>query len=166
MGQPYIGEIRMFGGNWAPVGWQFCDGQTYPISENESLFQLIGTRYGGDGESTFAVPNLSCRVPMHMTSVQTMGEIAGVESVTLTTNQLPVHNHPLMASEGTADSVNASGNLPAEATKRFYMSPGTTTTMSASAIGPTGGSQPHDNMQPYAVVTFIISFFGTFPRPS
>jgi len=166
VGQPYVGEIRMFGGNWAPVGWQFCDGQLYPISENETLFQLIGTRYGGDGEETFAVPNLSCRVPMHMTSVQTLGEMAGVESVTLTTNQLPVHNHSLLASEGTADSVAVSGNLPAEATKRFYMSPGTTATMSASAIAPTGGSQPHDNMQPYAVVTFIISFFGRFPTPT
>ena len=156
----------MFGGNWAPVGWEFCDGQTYPISENEVLFQLLGTRYGGDGQETFAVPNLSCRVPMHMTSTTTMGEMAGVESVTLTTNQMPVHNHAFMASEGAADSVDVSGNVPAEASKRFYTSPGTTTTMSASAIGPAGGSQPHENMQPFTVVTFIISFFGIFPQAS
>lgn len=162
----YVGEIRMFAGNFAPNGWQFCDGQTYPIAENETLFQLLGTRYGGDGQSTFAVPNLSARVPMHMATVQTMGEVGGVESVTLTSNQMPIHNHALVASEGAADSVTVSGNLPAEASKRFYMSPGTPVTMSASAIAPTGGSQPHENMQPFCVVNFIIAFFGVFPPPS
>ncbi|HVF75254.1 MAG TPA: tail fiber protein [Acidimicrobiales bacterium] len=156
----------MFAGNWAPVGWEFCDGALYPISENETLFTLIGTRYGGDGETTFAVPNLSGRVPMHMASVPTMGEMAGVESVTLTTNQMPVHNHALLASEGVADTVTVSGNVPAEAAKRFYVSPGTTTAMSPSAILPTGGSQPHENMQPFTVVTFIISFYGLYPQPT
>jgi microcystin-dependent protein len=166
MSDPYIGEIRMFAGSFAPAGWQFCDGQLYPISENDALFTLIGTTYGGDGESTFAVPNLSCRVPMHRQSSQTMGEMAGVESVTLTVNQIASHNHALVASEGAADSTRAGGNLPAEASKRFYSASGTPSALSPSAVGPVGGSQPHDNMQPSCAVNFIISFFGRFPAPT
>ena len=163
MAQPYVGEIRMFAGNFAPNGWQFCDGQLYPISENDALFALIGTTYGGDGQSTFAVPNLTCRVPMHMPSPQTIGEMAGVESVTLTGNQIANHNHALLGSEGAGDSTRAGANLPAEASKRFYSASGVPVAMSPSAIAPAGGSQPHDNMQPSCAVNFIISFFGLFP---
>jgi microcystin-dependent protein len=163
MGNPYVGEIRMFAGNFAPNGWQFCDGQLYPISENEALFTLIGTTYGGDGQSTFAVPNVSCRVPMHRQSSQTIGEMAGSETVTLTVNQIASHNHALLASEGAADSTRAGGNLPAEASKRFYSASGGPVAMSPSAIGPVGGSQPHSNMQPTCAVSFIISFLGLFP---
>lgn len=164
MSDPYVGEIRMFGGNFAPAGWEFCNGELYPIAENEALFTLIGTTYGGDGETTFAVPDLRSRVPMHITSAPTLGEMAGVESVTLTTNQMPVHTHSLMGSDAAADSVTPAGNVPAEASKRFYLSPGSPAAMSAQAIGVAGGSQPHDNMQPYTVITFIISVFGIFPQ--
>lgn len=163
MSNPYIGEIRMFGGNFAPNGWAFCDGQLLPISENDALFTLLGTTYGGDGQETFALPNLQSRVPMHANG-SNLGEMAGVEQVTLTTQQTPVHNHVLTASEAGAAALAVEGNLPAEASKRFYLSPGTPVAMSASAIAPAGGSQPHDNMQPFLAISFIISLFGIFPQ--
>ena len=166
MGQPYIGEIRIFGGNFAPAGWAFCDGQLMPISENDALFTLIGTTYGGDGQETFALPNLQSRVPVHMDQGNgyPLGQMAGVESVTLTTQQIPVHTHPWLASEAAASALVPAGNMPAEATKRFYLNATPSTPMAANAVLPSGGSQPHDNMQPYLVLNFIISLFGIFPQ--
>jgi microcystin-dependent protein len=165
---PYTGEIRMFAGSFAPAGWAFCDGQLMPISENDALFILIGTTYGGDGEETFALPNLQSRVPIHMgTSLGTtfqLGEAAGVESVTLTTNQIPSHTHPFLASTNTGVSSNAQGNtLSSSPSILMYIEGQAPDTNLAAAIGPVGGSQPHDNFQPFTVISFIISLYGQFP---
>src|SRR5919202_6439989 len=111
MAQPYVGEIRMFAGNFAPAGWMFCEGQLLPISENETLFQLIGTTYGGDGESTFALPDLRGRIPVHQGSGFILAETGGVEQVTLTVNQMPAHGHSLLASAANATTANAGGNV-------------------------------------------------------
>jgi microcystin-dependent protein len=167
--QPYVGEIRMFAGNFAPVGWMFCDGAMLPISENETLFNLIGTTFGGDGESTFALPNLQSRIPLHAGSGFILGESGGVESVTLTTNQIPVHNHAPLGSASTASSTDAAGNVGARVTAAAVFPYGTDNPaqpLSPQAVAPTGGSQPHDNMQPYLCLNFIISLFGEFPRQS
>src|SRR5215468_1260472 len=111
MAQPYVGEIRIFAGNFAPAGWMFCNGALLPISENPTLFNLIGTTYGGDGQETFAVPNMQGRVPIHQGSGYTIGQVGGVESVTLTTNQIPSHTHPLLANSGVASVDLPSGAL-------------------------------------------------------
>lgn len=164
MAQPYVGEIRMFGGNFAPSGWAFCAGQLLPISENETLFNLIGTTYGGDGQSTFALPDLQGRVPVHMGPSTQLAQTGGVETVTLTVNQIPAHSHPMVASSGNATTANAGGNVLAQTpTYTPYISAGANTPLAASSVGPTGGSQPHDNLAPYLCVSFIISLFGIFP---
>jgi microcystin-dependent protein len=168
MGQPYVGEIRMFGGNFPPVGWAFCDGQPLPISENDVLFTLIGTTYGGDGESTFNLPNLNGRAPLHQGTLDgityTMGEAAGVESVTLTTQQLPVHNHAVQASLNNAGIATVAGNVVGQVgATQIYREVPAGSPLAAQACTPTGGSQPHENMQPYLCVSFIISLFGIFP---
>ncbi len=166
MAQPYVGEIRMFAGNFAPAGWMFCEGQLLPISENETLFNLIGTTYGGDGQSTFALPDLRGRIPVHMGGGFTLAETGGAETITLTVSQIPAHSHPMLASNDTA-----SGNAPANnvlaattgATTFAYGSLNPISAISPQAISSTGGSQPHDNFQPYLCVDFIISLFGIFP---
>jgi len=169
MPEPYIGEIRMFAGNFAPSGWMFCEGQTLPISENEELFQLIGTTYGGDGEETFNLPNLASRVPIHMgtgpdgTTYQ-LAEMAGTEQETLTTQQIPNHTHPLVASTDTATS-QTPDNLVLAATQAsvYFNTADAAGAFAANAIGPAGGSQPHENTQPFLCINFIISLFGRFP---
>jgi microcystin-dependent protein len=168
MGQPYVGEIRMFGGNFAPAGWMFCAGQLLPISENEVLFQLIGTTYGGDGESTFGLPNLNGRVPQHQGTLNgityTMGETAGTETVTLTTQTIPIHTHGLVASLNNAGIATVSGNVVGQVgATQIYREVPAASPLAAQACTPTGGSQPHENMQPYLCVSFIISLFGLFP---
>jgi microcystin-dependent protein len=169
MGTPYIGEIRMFGGNFAPAGWAFCDGQELAISENDALFSLIGTTYGGDGQSTFALPDLRGRAPVHQgtgpgLSAYTLGEQAGVESVTLTTQQIPAHTHGWQASTaaGTSNSPvnNVVGSPPVV---KPYRVGAPSDPMSPKVIQPAGGQQPHDNIQPYLTVSFIISLFGVYP---
>ncbi|HET9050305.1 MAG TPA: tail fiber protein [Candidatus Dormibacteraeota bacterium] len=166
MSQPYIGEIRMFAGNFAPVGWAFCDGAIIPISENDALFNLIGTTYGGDGQTTFALPNLSSRVPVHVGPGFALGQAAGAESVTLTTSQIPAHGHVPQASGSAAASTTPQGNVWAAAADTPYSASAPTAPMSATAIGSAGGSQPHDNMLPFLCVNFIISLFGVFPSQS
>jgi microcystin-dependent protein len=166
MAQPYVGEIRMFAGNFAPAGWMFCEGQLLPISENETLFQLIGTTYGGDGESTFALPDLRGRVPIHQGNGFILAETGGAEEITLTVNQIPAHAHPWLVSEAPAAALTPGGNMPAEATKRFYFAPPPSNPMAPQSVGSTGGSQPHTNFQPYLCVDFIISLFGIFPSPT
>ena len=177
MAQPYVGEIRMFGGTFAPVGWMFCSGQTLPISEYETLFNLIGTTYGGDGTNTFQLPDLQGRVPVHMGQLQggqnyVLAESGGVETVTLGLNQIPNHSHPAqcngIAAQGTSNNPNnkywGNGNQPT-----YYNQgapPPSTTPLAAGAITPQGGSQPHDNMVPFLCVSFIISLFGIFPSPT
>ena len=169
MSDPFIGEIRMFGGSFAPAAWAFCDGQLMPIAQNDALFSLIGTTYGGDGQETFAVPDLQGRVPMHMGTGSSgtpyvEGEKAGVESVTLTTQQIPQHNHAFLASTTTGNSVTPTDNLTGNSAQVTFYALGTAiTTMLGQAIQPVGGSQPHDNMQPYLTLSFIISLYGIFP---
>lgn len=166
MAQPYVGEIRMFAGNFAPAGWMFCSGQLLPISEYETLFNLIGTTYGGDGQSTFALPDLQGRVPIHFGNGFTLAETGGVETVTLTVPQVPAHSHALLASSSLASTHSPSGAVPATmqaATVTPYGTDGPLTTLNALSVNPTGGSQPHDNFQPYLCVDFIISMFGIFP---
>ncbi len=170
MGEPYIGEIRMFGGNFPPNGWAFCDGQLIPISENDALFTLIGTTYGGDGQETFALPNLQGRVPVHagqgpgIGQAYQLGEMGGVEAVTLTAQSVPVHNHAFIASTDAADSANVGGNVAGTTPQLewLYATPADAA-FNAQSITPVGGSQPHDNMMPFLVVSFIISLFGVFP---
>ena len=168
MSQPFIGEIRIFGGNFAPSGWALCNGQLLPIAENEVLFQLIGTTYGGDGQETFALPDLRGRLPVHQGSNVVLGEIGGVEEVTLTVNQIPSHGHPLTASlnpgGNTNPPTNVLGQVPGGGS--LYIQDSPSTPLSATSVGSIGGSQPHDNLQPYLCVSFIVSLFGVFPPPS
>lgn len=166
---PYVGEIRMFAGNFAPNGWMFCEGQTLPIAENEVLFQLIGTTYGGDGEETFNLPNLASRVPIHMGTGPSgisyqIGEMAGTESETLTTQQIPTHNHAFLAASAIGGLPTPEGNVLAKLTNiDMYSGDTTDTAMAPNSIGPAGGSQPHENVQPFLCINFIISLFGVFP---
>lgn len=169
MAQPYVGEIRMFGGNFAPAGWMFCDGQTLPISENEVLFQLIGTTYGGDGESTFQLPNLQSRVPIHFGTAKSgttyqLAQTGGVETVTLNTQQIPIHNHAAQASVNIAAQQPPTSNLLAQSTvAKMYIADTADQPLAANTIQPVGGNQPHENMQPFLCINFIISLFGVFP---
>jgi microcystin-dependent protein len=167
MAQPYVGEIRMFAGNFAPAGWMMCDGQLLPISENETLFQLIGTTYGGDGESTFALPNLQSRVPIHQGNGFILAETGGVEEVTLTVSQIPAHTHAFLATLNPGATTNANPNLTADSPNiKIYIEDVTGVAMNAQALTPTGGSQPHTNLQPFLCINFIISLFGIFPSPT
>lgn len=170
MAQPFVGEIRMFAGNFAPNGWMFCEGAPLPIAENEVLFNLIGTTYGGDGEQTFNLPNLASRVPIHMgtgpdgTTYQ-LGEMAGTEQETLTVQQIPSHSHPLTATTQLGNQLSPEGNLLAESAAGImpYIESAPNGNMNAQAISPAGGSQPHENTQPFLCINFIISLFGVFP---
>jgi microcystin-dependent protein len=169
MGQPYIGEIRMFGGNFAPAGWAFCDGRLIAISENDALFTLIGTTYGGDGQETFALPNLQGRIPVDQgqgsgLSNYDIGQNGGTEQVTLNTNNLPQHTHSLIASGDTGNTNSPDNAVLAGTLTQFYFPFAATAAMSAQSINPTGSNNPHDNMMPYLCISFIISLFGIFPH--
>lgn len=173
MGEPFVGEIRMFGGSFAPAGWAMCQGQLMPISENETLFNLIGTTYGGDGQETFGIPDLQGRVPMHagqgpgISQSYQLGEEAGVESVTLTAQTTPIHTHAFVATSNTALSTSPSDNIMAAGiTTKMYTEDVANQPLNSTVITPQGGSQPHDNIQPYLCITFIISLFGVFPSQS
>ncbi len=166
MAQPYVGEIRMFAGNFAPAGWMFCEGQLLPISEYETLFNLIGTTYGGDGQSTFALPDLRGRIPLHFGNGFTLAETGGAEEITLTVSQIPAHSHPLLGTGNFADKPSPQGNVMAALGVPNVFPYGTdqpTTPVSPASVSPVGGSQPHNNFQPYLCVDFIISLFGIFP---
>lgn len=164
MSSPFIGEIRMFGGNFAPVGWAFCNGALIPISENDALFNLIGTTYGGDGQNTFALPDLQSRVPVHVGPGFALGQSGGAESVTLTTSQIPAHSHVPQANDNAGTANGPGGNVWAQsATLNPYSSAAPSVTMDPGAMASGGGSQPHDNMIPFLVVNFILSLFGIFP---
>lgn len=167
MAQPYVGEIRIFAGNFAPAGWMFCDGQLLPISENETLFQLIGTTYGGDGQSTFALPNLQSRVPLHQGNGYILAETGGAEEVTLTVNQIPAHTHTVITSSAPGYANRPTGMVPAASPNvDLYGTNPTNANMAAGAMSGTGGSQPHENVQPFLAVNHIISLFGIFPSPT
>jgi microcystin-dependent protein len=166
MAQPYVGEIRIFAGNFAPAGWQLCDGTILPISEYETLFNLIGTTYGGDGQSTFGMPDLRGRLSVHQGGGFTLAETGGAEEVTLTVAQIPAHGHTLLATTSFATAATPQGNLPAPASVVNVDAYGTdqpTVNVLPASIGATGGSQPHSNFQPYLCVNFILSLFGIFP---
>jgi microcystin-dependent protein len=177
MSNPYVGEIRIFAGNFAPAGWMLCQGQLLPISENDTLFNLIGTTYGGDGQSTFALPNLSSRIPIHMgqgagLANYTLAQNGGVEAVTLTVQQIPAHAHPAIADGNTATSGVPTNNYPAAtATSTVYTVPNAVgnpaapvfRNLNAATLPSQGGSQPHNNIQPIVAMNYIISLFGIFP---
>jgi len=167
MAQPYVGEIRIFAGNFAPAGWMFCEGQLLPISENETLFNLIGTTYGGDGQSTFALPDLRGRLPMHQGNGFILAETGGAEEITLTVAQIATHTHPVLCSQNNGDSTQPQNNVIAtNASVQVYRAQAPVAPMSTQAVGPTGGSQPHTNFQPYLCLDFIISLYGIYPSPT
>jgi microcystin-dependent protein len=173
MGQPYIGEIRMFAGSFAPAGWATCSGQLMPISENDALFTLIGTTYGGDGQETFGLPDLQGRLPNHMGQGPNIGnnyqigEKGGTESVTLTTNQIPAHNHTVSGTD-TSQTNSPENAIFATVTSTQagvlgYAAPPPSTALVATTIQGSGGSAPHNNIQPTLCILYIISLFGVFP---
>jgi microcystin-dependent protein len=165
MSQPFLGEIRMWAGNFAPVGWAFCDGQQLAISENDALFNLIGTTYGGDGQSTFNLPDLQGRVPLHQGSGFQLGQAAGVETVTLTAQQLPVHNHAFLGSLNQAGTTNPPTNVVGQIPGgNVYIQDQASVALNNQSLQPVGGSQPHENMQPYLTISFIIALEGVFPQ--
>lgn len=165
MSSPFIGEIRMFGGNFAPAGWAFCNGALMAIDQNDALFNLIGTTYGGDGQTTFALPNLQSRVPIHVGPGFALSQSGGAESVTLTTSQIPAHSHvPQCNSAGNGNLPDPTGGVWAVPTSGTdYSDVAPSLVMDPAAIGPAGGSQPHDNMVPFLTINFILSLFGIFP---
>src|SRR5258706_3020914 len=170
MSQPYIGEIRMFGGTFAPAGWAMCNGQLMPISENDTLFNLIGTTYGGDGQETFALPNLQSRVPIHagqgpgISQTYQLGETFGVESVTVTTQQTPIHNHAFLCSLNLTNTSDPTNQVVAQSTQiNMFTEDVANKQMNAATLQPQGGSQPHENMSPFLAISFILSLFGIFP---
>ena len=161
---PYVGEIRIFGGNFDPAGWCFCDGRTLLIEDFPQLFALIGTTYGGNGTDNFAVPNFQARVPMHRDATHLLGETGGTEEVTLTVLQTPPHSHPFLASLNPGSISSPSNNVLAESSQiNMYLADDPGASLAANATSIIGGSQPHTNMQPYLVVNFIISLFGEDP---
>jgi len=164
MAQPYVGEVRIFAGNFAPAGWMFCDGQLLPISENETLFNLIGTTYGGDGESTFALPDLRGRLPVHQGGNFQLAEAGGTENTTLTVNQIPAHSHAFLASGNVSQDTSPAGKTVGQSGNALlYIQDVPDSNLSPQAISTIGGSQPHSNLQPYLCLNFIISLFGIFP---
>ena len=165
---PKIGEVRMFAGNFEPAGWAFCDGRLLPIAENDTLFVVLGTQYGGDGQQNFALPNLQSRVPVHQGQgtgqLYQLGQAGGVESVTLTTQQMPVHSHPLLVSADTGGQIAPANNvLGSGASVTLFRPIASNQPFDAQSVGPVGGNQPHENMQPYLVINYIISLYGVFP---
>jgi len=172
MANPYVGEIRLFAGNFPPLGWAFCDGSIVPISENETLFNLIGTTYGGDGQETFALPDLRGRVPVHQGAGPgrpnvVIGQTMGSETVTVTTAQMPAHRHLVIATSAAANpSVGPRGMLANASAAMYGSVVEPTTAMAASAVSNSGGTQPHNNMAPSLGLNFIVALFGIFPSPS
>jgi microcystin-dependent protein len=171
MSEPFVGEIKMFAGNFAPRSWALCDGQLLAVAQNDALFSLLGTIYGGDGRTTFGLPDLRGRVPIHAgsgpgLSQRNLGAKSGTEKVTLTTNELPSHKHGnLQASENGATTVGPQANVTGEATKRFYRSD-TSGAMNSKAVTAVGGGQSHTNLMPTLCVNFIIALYGIYPSRS
>jgi microcystin-dependent protein len=165
----FVGEIRIFAFNFAPTGWAMCNGQVLPISQNEALFALLGTFYGGDGITTFALPNLQSRVPIHQgagagLSTYEIGEAAGTENVTLSTSQMPAHSHAVQADAKHGTSGDPGTRVLAKSGAHVYSDqPDGSTVMNAGMLAESGGSEPHTNIQPYLVLNFCISLFGIFP---
>jgi len=169
MSEPFVGEIRIFAGNFAPRSWALCDGQLLAISQNQALFSLLGTTYGGDGRTTFGLPDLRGRVPIHEgtgpgLSQRNLGARSGQEKVTVTVNQLASHNHPLKASTDAGGQSSPAGNVTGESPSLdIYAEENPTVALSPDAIASVGGSQSHNNIQPFQCVNFIIALFGIYP---
>jgi microcystin-dependent protein len=166
MSDPFVGEIKMFAGNFAPRGWALCDGQLLSIAQNQSLFSLLGTTYGGDGRVTFGLPDLRGRFPMHRSATHFLGQKSGAETVSLSAGQLPAHNHALRCSGGRANATSPAGNVLAASAagdRQYSGQSSPTGAMHADAIGPSGGSQGHNNLPPYQCIQFIIALTGVFP---
>ncbi len=169
MSEPFVGEIRMFAGNFAPRGWAFCDGQLLAISQNDALFSLLGTIYGGDGRTTFGLPEMRGRIPIHIgtgpgLSPRRIGEKAGVEKASITTANLPLHSHQLAASSLAADSTMATNQVVAKISGgNLYRATGSQQDLNADAIAPTGDSIAHENLMPYTCINYIIALFGIYP---
>ena len=161
--EPFIGEIRLFGGNFEPVGWAFCNGQLLSISQNTALFALIGTTYGGDGQSTFALPDLRGRVPVHQGSGFVIGQAGGAEQVTLAASEMPAHGHPLRATAADGTTADPTNGVWAESDARTYTTSSPDAKMHVSALAASGGGQPHPNMMPFVALNFIIALEGIFP---
>ena len=169
---PFVGEIRMFAGNFAPNGWALCDGQLLAISQNDALFSLLGTIYGGDGQTTFGLPDLRGRVPIHMgsgpgLSSKPIGFLGGSENVTLIASQMPAHSHAFQASAGPGSQSNPAGAVPgASPSVDLYIEEAPSVALNAGSVTSTGGSQPHPNLQPFQCINFIIALFGIYPSRS
>ena len=169
MSEPFVGEIRMFAGNFAPRGWAFCDGQLLAVSQNDALFSLLGTIYGGDGRTTFGLPDLRGRIPIHAghgpgLSSRQLGARSGQEAVTVTVNQLPAHSHPLQATTDLADETSPAGAVPAQpSAAQLYFANAPSQAAASAAITNVGGSQSHTNLMPSLCVHFIIALFGIYP---
>lgn len=169
MSEPFVGEIRMFAGNFAPRGWAFCDGQLLAVSQNDALFSLLGTIYGGDGRTTFGLPDLRGRIPIHAgsgpgLSPRRLGAKAGAEKVTLTVNQMPSHTHNFQASTNFADETAPEGNVLAQqSAAQLYFSGSPTINLAPQSIDNIGGSRSHTNLQPFLCIHYIIALFGIYP---
>lgn len=164
MAEPFLSEIRIFSFDFPPKGWAFCNGQFLPINQNQGLFSLLGTRYGGNGQTTFALPNLQGRVPIHESTAHQLGEAAGSTAVTITIHELPQHIHFLQGTSNTVNNVQEpSGNFPARLGSSVYGEPVSLQPARPSSVTNVGGSQPHTNMMPYLVLNFCIALQGIFP---
>lgn len=169
MSEPFVGEIRMFAGTFAPRGWAFCNGQLLAVSQNDALFSLLGTIYGGDGRTTFGLPDLRGRIPVHTgtgpgLSPRPLGAKGGQEQVTLTVNQLPLHTHSMQASANLGGDSSPAGKVPAESPSvALYLEEGPSVAMDSAAIGSMGGGQSHANLMPFQCINFIIALFGIYP---
>jgi microcystin-dependent protein len=163
MSEPFLSEIKIVSFNFPPKGWALCNGQFLPINQNQALFALLGTTYGGNGQTTFALPNLRGRVPIHFDGSHNLGEAAGSTSVTVNIQQLPTHTHALMGSQTAGDTPSPTSTVLAETTALIYGDPAALTTLNAISVSSVGGSQPHNNMMPYLTLNFIIALQGIFP---
>lgn len=163
MSQPYVGEIRLVGFNFAPAGWALCDGSLIAISQYDALFNLIGTTYGGNGQTTFGLPDLRGRTPVHVGNGYAMGQIGGVEQVTITSQTYPQHTHPFLASGNPSTGVSSPLNNAMGGGVTAYRTENPAVSMNGAMVGNIGGNQPHSNLQPYQVLNWIISYFGVFP---
>jgi microcystin-dependent protein len=162
VGTPFLGEVKLVAFNFAPRGWAFCNGQLLPINQNQALFSLLGTTYGGDGRVTFALPNLQGRAPAHVGSSLILGEAGGEQSHTLISNEMPQHRHNVQGTSSPASLISATNNVWAASASGPY-SATSNTTMAPQALGTNNGGQPHNNMQPYLVINYIIALQGAFP---
>jgi len=166
MAEPFLSEIRIFSFNFPPKGWALCNGQLLPINQNQALFALLGTTYGGNGQTSFALPNLQGQVPIHTGNAHALGEHAGTSSVTVSQGQMPQHTHFAQASNTAGDVPSATGNVLAASDVQVYAPVGSLTSLQPGSIADAGGSQPHNNMMPYLVLNYCIALQGIFPSPN